>query len=309
MELKKRIDSYWNTIRNPNWSITYLVSLKFLVLSQFFIQFFKNIFGILHLKKMREFRDSGYDSIALVLGNGPIEKHFPYEIVNLLQNDRKIYVYGVNFVLNSSMVKKITINNLILSDPKTLDLESDNEKVKKLWANIKKFQPNLFIPYSYQRKIQEYYQYTNSIYLFNDLSLETISKNINPIFPRGYPSSTFLKAFAIALYANHQQIFITGADQSMFTKISVDESNRIIQFPSHKKGAEGGDDNYENGIDITPSYHNGLADYFFDISNLHLAFRAYFKNDHQVNYIGSSYHDFYKKISTKNFKIMLEKYT
>jgi hypothetical protein len=256
---------------------------------------------------MRDFRGSGDKTMALVLGNGPLEMPFPYEIIDRLQNSEKICIYGVNFVINSSLATRITVNNLILSDPKTLDLESKNKKVKKLWTNIEKYKPNLFIPYSYYRNLHKYYEYANCIYLFNDLSLETISKNINPMFPRGYPSSTFLKAFAIALFAGHKQIYISGADQSMFTKVSVNNLNRIIQFPSHRRGAEGGEDNYQYGIDITSSYRNGLADYFFDISNLHLAFKMYFKNFDKVTYVGNSFHDFYNKISINDFKVLLKK--
>jgi hypothetical protein len=301
MKIKKILDYRFNTRRNPNWSILFIIAVKFLIAIQFILQSLKYIRGLCALLKLKEYRNSGKNSFALVLGNGPIADELPYDLLKDLNVKKNFYVYGVNFILNSKIADKLKVDYLILSDPETLDLESKNERVHQLWIKIKQCKPTIFIPFSYYNEIKNFEKFTSEIYFFNDLSLETISHNINPLLPRGYLSSTLLKALAIALYANHKHIFITGADQSMFTKVSVNKSNRIIQFPTHHLGAEGGHDNHLQGIDVTDSYFNGLADYLYDMSSLQLAFRRYFRRQNRITYLGNSLHDFYRKITTEEF--------
>jgi hypothetical protein len=306
MKIKRILDNRFNTRRNPNWSILFIIAVKLKILVQFFSQSFRHIGGLYALLRLKEYRNSGKNSFALVLGNGPVADELPSDLLNYLNKKENFFVYGVNFVLNSKLAEKLKVDYLILSDPETLDLKSNNERVRQLWIKIKQSNPTIFIPFSYYKEIRNFEEFASNIYFFNDTSLETISHNINPLLPRGYLSSTLLKALAIALYANHKHIFITGADQSMFTKISIDKSNRILQFPTHHEGAEGGHDNHLRGIDVTDSYFNGLADYLYDMSSLQLAFRRYFRRHDMITYLGNSLHDFYRKITVEEFTKKLQ---
>jgi len=307
-KMKQYIDKNFSTLVNPNWSILRILFTKVFILMKFISDVLKNLKGTPALYKLKSHKNFGVKSSALVLGNGSMDDELPYQLLNTLQTKKKIYIYGVNFILNSDITRQLRIDFLILSDPETLELKSKNERVNELWENVKKFKPTIFVPYRYHHKLQDFKEYAESIYFFNDLSLETMSHNINPLFPRGYPSSTFFKALALANYAKHEKIFIGGADQSMFKNVQVNDLNRIIQYPSHRKGAEGGHDNYSEGIDITNAYLNGMADYLFDFSNLFMAFKFYFGNIGNTYYLGNSYHDFYPKVTMTHFVEVLTNY-
>jgi hypothetical protein len=81
MKIKKILDYRFNTRRNPNWSILFIIAVKFLILIQYILQSLRYIRGLCALLKLKKYKNSGENSFALVLGNGPIADELPYELL------------------------------------------------------------------------------------------------------------------------------------------------------------------------------------------------------------------------------------
>lgn len=289
-DLINRLDKQYTTSNNPNFSIIKIIIIKVRVLILFFFDYLINFRSIKSLEKLNDIENMFNDKVAIVLGNGKEVSNLPFEEIRELQKLNMVDIFGVNFILNTKIVEKIDVNNLVLSDPFTLDINSENSNVKNLWENIIKLRPNLFLPHKYFNKFNKLIGFSTKIFYFNDFSLESICKNINPKKPRGYPSSTSLKALALTIFSGYKKIYICGMDNSMFLTVKVMNNNKLIQYPNHIE-------NTAESFDITNRFFYGFADYLFDFSNLILSYSIYFKFLDKIKYVGDSYLDIYDKIS------------
>lgn len=185
------------------------------------------------LQRTGDLEGSCQGKSAFVFGNGPSMKKLDPEKV-LGYQTRGFDVIAVNNFLYSDMGQKVTPDYHVFSDP--LDFKQVPEdhprweraqrgKAEKEWVverGIRLFAPLQFID------IVDY----PLAYYFCDAE-NIFSRNIDPRWPRGYPSWTGMKALAIACFLGYERIYICGMDYDMFRTMQVDQDNKCFWTVEH----------------------------------------------------------------------------
>ena len=163
----------------------------------------------------------------LIVGNGPSQGY-------LNKNDLKKFLKSggeiicVNYWNQNKILSSCAPTWLFLSDPLHFS-KKDSRQI-----NLIKYLKNnpsikIIIPTS-QIKNFKAFNLVNKFYCFIDVEL-SISKNISPIFPRGYLSMTVYKAIAMAVWFSFKKIFVLGVDNTYPKNIYVDIA--VICMESH----------------------------------------------------------------------------
>jgi hypothetical protein len=78
----------------------------------------------------------------------------------------------------------------------------------------------------------------NRIFGFIDSEARGLSDNTLPIFPRGYVSSTVLKAICIANWIGYKKIFVLGVDNTYPRDLFLNKKNDILNLENHSKSQD-----------------------------------------------------------------------
>jgi hypothetical protein len=113
------------------------------------------------------------------------------------------------------------------------------------------------------------------------------SKNINPLFPRGYLSMTLYKALSLALWFDYDRIFVLGMDNTYPRNVYCDRRNRILNLEVHA----GTEDYTADWGDV----YGSMGDLLFELSHLFYDARKFAPNARIVNLDPYSLTDAFEK--------------
>jgi hypothetical protein len=247
------------------------------------------------LKETRRVTQVHKDMLGLVIGNGPTAANLDLDRVRLEREASQLLVFLVNFSLLDPEIRKCGCDYLVLSDPATHP-SVYSVKNQELWTAVLAIENiKVVTPTSWHGKLPNSLCKKGQCLHFVDTSLEGLSKNISPVRPRGYSTSTAYKAIAYAIHLGISKTYIIGIDNSNFRTIQVDDENRLIQTEHHFK------DGYAEPIDLTSFFPKGIGAYFYELSILFLTLKRCFSNSNIVNLGVSSEVDAFPKIKPGDF--------
>jgi len=198
-----------------------------------FLNFKKRYILIRDWNRLKSFKRK--DRVVVIAG-GP---SFSKEIAKFLIQKRHIFdIACINSYDQSSYSEELVPDYYFLSDPLNtkLNYETEEEKENDISRSrsVKKYilqkKIKLIAPYN-----KLWNSYTNVFCRFDD-SENIFTKNIDPRFPRGYPSNTAFKAIAGMLFLNYKEIYIVGFDYNYPNLIRVDNQNRLFHYDEHHYG-------------------------------------------------------------------------
>lgn len=244
--------------------------------------------GLASLKVLKGLKNSKEDLEVLLIANGPSAKALDVSKVTTLQENRTLEVFVMNNFFQSELAAQLKPDAYILSDPQHNWLRNQplGMAVRKYLQDCAK--TLVFIPRHWTGNCQD--KCPNLVH-YEDLSLESISRNISPLRPRGYPSLTALKALAVAIYLGYRRVHVIGLDNNLFLGLKVDSQNRLFQGAHHMRGAA-----TVGTTDITKFYPNGTSDYFFDLALTLFTLRRFAKRSDIRNLDPNSITDAFFKV-------------
>jgi hypothetical protein len=291
-----KLEMYFHTSTNPQYSITRVLVTKIRVLAEWVIRRMLDI-GIRRkaLRSLRSMERSLTGRKALVIANGPSLNLISLERVAEFQNDL-LDVFTVNFFPISKGTEDLVPNYLVLSDPQTMP-NSLNARASELWKWISAHpEVAIICPSSWFKTVRRLEIESTEFIYFDDSSLISWSKNISPLRARSYLSLTAYKALAVATHFGYSEIDIIGFDNSQVKGLRVNENNRVIQGPNHFT-------QYSEDLDLTDRLSNGVSDYFYDFSCAFADLRNFSNVGTIWNLDPNSYVDAFPKKATSEFRV------
>jgi len=291
-----KIEMYFHTSTNPQYSITRVLLTKIRVIVEWSI---RRIFEIgIRRKALASLRTkaNAYSSrTALVIANGPSLNLI--SLIKVSEAQKKSWdVFAVNFFPISDGTKDLVPNYLVLSDPATQPT-SLNDRAIELWKWIVVHpEVKIICPTSWYRTIKKIDLDSKQFIFFDDSSLISWSRNISPVRARSYLSLTAYKALAVAIYFGYSEIDIIGFDNNQVKGLKVTEENRVIQGPNHFT-------KYSDDSDLTDRLPNGVADYFYDFSCAFADLRKFTEFGKIWNLDPDSYVDAFPKKASSGFRV------
>jgi hypothetical protein len=242
----------------------------------------KLILATIRLKNSRNNRK------VIVIGNGPSKGY-----LNVIQLDNFVNSGGETIVVNNwASDKEFSAHVptwIVFSDPVTFDSlnEGSSELISYLRVHSK---IKLIIPISLLDKVVKN-NLSNPIHVFIDTEC-TFSKNINPLFPRGYLSMTLYKALAWANYLNYKKIAVIGMDNTYLRGLYSNENNDVLEVQENS--------GCESYVRNASNYYYNMAARIDDLTRLfhHL---SYFPNKKTCNLDVYSLTDRFEKTSLLKF--------
>jgi hypothetical protein len=280
--------NFTSTQTNPNFSLVHLFLIKIRVLFEFVIR--SSLLLGTHrraLRQIRDLKDSSTGKKALVFANGPSVNLLDLE--HSLFRSEEIDIFAVNFFPLSKLASQVTPKYLVLSDPLTHP-NFASSKNQELWNWIQNNSDvNLYVPTSWYAAFRNK-SISNKVVYFDDRTLIGWCQNVSPIHPRGYGSLTSYKALAIACFAGYSRIGIIGFDNSQFRSVYTSPQNRVYQKSLYFYDES-------SDLELSDSFQNGIADYFYDTSNTFSYLRMFVKFP-IVNLDQNSLVDHFQKIQS-----------
>jgi hypothetical protein len=282
-----------NGLKNPQKVIGLSIFRLFKLHIKSLIKFF--LYYPLEVWKGRNFilntirlKNSTNNKNALVIGNGPSKG---YLNVNLLDNF--INSGGETIVVNNWASDRIFSKHvpswIVFSDPVTFDPinKHSHELIDYLKTNSK---IKILVPVSLLEKVVECNLH-NSVYVFIDTEC-SFSKNINPLFPRGYLSMTLYKALAWANYLNYNKIGVIGMDNTYVRSLYSNVKNEVLEVQLNS--------GCETYVRNTSNYYHNMAARLDDLTRLfhHL---SYFPKNKTFNLDIYSLTDRFDKMNFEKF--------
>jgi hypothetical protein len=246
----------------------------------------RNAFHYGRLSHLARLKKTGFGKTALVLGNGPSQGFMdPKKLLRFIQQDN--HFFAVNFYNHNKILSSICPNYYVISDPYTLDPNAPSFISKSNSALRQYFQENREIKICVPMDFDLDDCFTEQAIYFNDVEASWWTKNINPLFPRGYLSMTLYKALAIACFLGYEKIYILGMDNTYPHDIFVDRENHVCNVERHTGGSfnvadiERSTSGFDHLIDQSPFY-KGTEDVLWDLCFLFSDLRL-FKDNPIVN--------------------------
>ena len=184
------------------------------------------------IKKTKGLKNTKKGKKCFVFANGPSINLLDYEKV-LKYQKLGFDIICMNSYIISKMAEKINPNYYVLSDPISFcvkkeeipdDLLKTQEKQIKILNDLK---TSVFIPAEYSK-----FNLFNNYYIFYNIG-NRFKSYVNPLKPRGFPTTTAHKALTIACYLGYDEIYICGFDHDFFKNITVDENNNTYFLTNH----------------------------------------------------------------------------
>jgi hypothetical protein len=268
----------------PNFSHSVRLQIS-TFLKYLFLNSTRDLLNISSLSKLRQLNNRKFQREALVLGNGPsLEKISFHNVSNLQKVDLDVFV--VNYFPLFQNIGGFIPNFLVLSDGGTRP-SITSERTRALWEWIKKNPSVTLCVPNYWRKEVE--QITSNTIYFNDSDLRGISRNINPLFPRGYVSMTAYKAISIATFLGYRKTNILGIDNSNYRNLTFTLDNQVLQHSYHFE-------TYGPTVNFTQTLGFNSARYFLDLAQT-LEDLELFKGLNIINLDTESVIDTFEKFS------------
>lgn len=156
-------------------------------------------------------RGSKKGKVALVLGSGPSLNSLNVEKVSEFIDD----VFVINSFNQLEISEKIMPIFYGLSDPAHFgNLSGAQEQERKeLLEYVKSVGATLVLPHNAFGT--DLFNNLNKVY-FDDRELTILNRNLSPVKPRAYGSTTIYKMLAMAVFLGYDEIFILGFDNTNF---------------------------------------------------------------------------------------------
>lgn len=278
---------------NPGLSITTQVSKRMQILK---------VFGVSGLRSATYIRDallrlgsltgSAIGRRAVIAANGHStstldSQKVAYEISNGLD------FFALNSFFDSKLASEITPTHFVLSDgAHHPDVGSNSSS--RVWKKLGDSPGvQLIVPHHWYPSIRD--KCPDAIF-FNDLGLEGWTRNISPIWPRGYGSLTAYKALAVALHLGYSEIFVIGFDNSGYQNYTVGANGEMLY---------GGNTHFYSSDtpqqDRSGEFPQGFPDVLFDYSIAMLDLDRFFLDSRIVNLDPSSNSRTIRKFANPGF--------
>ena len=216
----------------------------------------KNTFRYSRLSRLAKLKGTGTGKSVLVLGNGPSQGFLdPKKLSSFIEQGD--HLFTVNFYNNNLSLSPICPNYHVISDPIALSPYAPNRFTQSIMALREYLQKNAEITICVPMDFDLGDEFANRAIYFNDIEACWWSKNINPLFPRGYLSMTLYKALAIACFVGYDNIYVLGMDNTYPHDIFVDRQNNVCNVERHGGGPD-------HVTDQSPLYQ-GTEDVLWDL--------------------------------------------
>lgn len=295
LELERVSDVNGNLAFYPD-SISWLVVEKIKRLLRLYSYIKEITIGRKWLKKTYKLKNSGKERMALVVGNGPSQGFFTKEDFNRFQkNGGELFV--VNFWNLNEQFSDIVPNYLVLSDPETLNMNSQLQHLYTKNIKLKQYllehsSIKIICPVGRYHQISELFG-EDRVLCFVDTEIKGFYNFISPIFPRPYISMTLYKALAMAIWFRYSKVFIIGMDNTYPRSLYSDKNNSILSHELHAGGKE-------FLSDISELYQ-GIGDYLYDTAFLFWDAKLFSKYGNIINLDPYSLTDAFKKVEDNNY--------
>jgi hypothetical protein len=273
--------------------VFYKVYIFFRTLAKYLLELFiggKYLMWVFFAKKIKK------KDYCIIFGNGPSLDLM--KIKELKKISLFFDIFVVNNFTQNKFFDKIIPNFFVSSDPIVFTKNNlwSKKAENKLRLYIKK-NPNIsiFTPVLQCKKYKKIFE-ENKILGFIDSDARILSNNILPIFPRGYISSTTMKAICIANWIGYKKIFLLGVDNIYFRNFFLNKKNEILTL-----------ENYSNTRDFVydqSSYYSCLSKAMLDQYELFKDLKRINKKNNIYNLDQYSVTGFDK---TYNIKSLLKK--
>jgi hypothetical protein len=271
-----RFERWSSPHTHPGGSVWRTVVVKLRVLALFMIRRLSQGGGRRYaLRGMRKLAGSARAKTVLVIGSGPSAESLNAKKVAEGQKSGTLVVMSTNHFLASALAKTITPDFLVWSDdgfhPKN---HSSHRNQWKLLADNPSV--TVVMPWTWKKHVART-GIPNPVVFFDDDSLETWSKNISPLRPRGYQGTTGAKALALAVHLGGTDIQIIGIDLSYMRNFAVNPDNTVTRHPTHLAGTDSGQQ------DLSSYTLLGMADLLYSTANHFRAFHTHFSGKNISN--------------------------
>jgi hypothetical protein len=219
-----------------NDSVTILILHKIYVLFRTSLKYLlelllggKYLIWIFFIKKIKN------KKFCIIFGNGPSLNSLKVDELKKISLFFDIFV--VNNFIQNKIFQKVIPNFFVTSDPVVFTknriwskrAENSLASYIKNNSNI-----NIFAPVLQCNKLESIFV-ANRIFGFIDSEARVLSDNTLPIFPRGYVSSTIMKAICIANWLGYKKIFLLGVDNIYARNFFLNKKNNILTLESYSK--------------------------------------------------------------------------
>ena len=292
-----RFERWSSPHTHPGVSIWRTIIVKLRIVAMFIIRRLSQGLGRRQaLTGMKALTGSAVGKTVLVVGSGPSAESLNGEVVAASQKSGTLVVIATNHFLASALAKAVNPDFLVWSDdgfhPKRHTTNPERWELVRRYPEV-----TLVMPWTWKKDVAAT-GITNQVVFFDDDSLETWSKNISPLKPRGYQGTTGAKALALATHLGSTDIQMIGIDLSYIKNFAVNADNTIIRHPTHLAGTDSGQQ------DLTGYTLLGMADLLYSTANHFRAFHTHFSGKNISNLDPASLVDAFPKISdsplTKN---------
>lgn len=232
---KKNIKKFFE---NPD-SIVMLSFYKTLIFFKCLFKYSLELFkGGKYLISLFSIKQKNIKDYAIILGNGPSLNSLNTKKFKQISSFFDIFV--VNNFLENKIFNKVIPNFFVISDPDIFRKDSvlSKKKENRIISYLKNNSNiNIFVPVLMCKKFISIFG-LKRIFGFIDAEARGLSSNVLPIFPRGYISSTVLKAICIANWIGYTKIFILGVDNTYPRDLFLDKKNNILNLENHSKSKD-----------------------------------------------------------------------
>ena len=185
------------------------------------------------LKRTKELKNTKKGKNCFVFANGPSMNLLDVEKIEKYQK-AGFDAICMNSYIISDMAKMIIPDYYVLSDPASFFVASNrliSDDVMKTQEKQNKVLNELNIPLFMPAEYSSLNLFKN-YYLFYNFG-NRFKSYVNPLKPRGYPTTTAHKALTIACYLGYDEIYICGFDHDFFKNILVDKNNNPYLLVNH----------------------------------------------------------------------------
>jgi len=228
---------------------------------------------------------------VLVIANGPSAWRVNARAVAKAQREGSLLVIATNYFLSSPLASTITPDFLVWSDS-VFHPSHANENPS--WQELESRESvRVMAPWTWRHKVPTSLQ--DRFVFFDNDTLETWSRNISPLRPRGYDGTNGVKALSLGIHLEAERINVIGLDLSYFKNFSVDENNHLIRNPTHLAGTDSGTQN------LSDTTIAGISDALYSTAGQFHYLRTLFAKHAIVNLDPQSLVDAFDKVSNHPF--------
>jgi hypothetical protein len=258
-----------NIRRNQPYSISKLIWKRIKALRGIKSFLLEVLLGGQWLKPTFKLKNSFSNRCAIVCGNGPSQGFLDSETLKYAKF-KGIHLITINFFLENKIFYEIEPDFVVISDWATWreDIVVGDSEITKKRRELKLFlnkrqNIKVFCPARLANEIAISIG-DKRVFGFSDSELHGWSKNISPMFPRGYHSMTAYKALALAIWLGYKTKYIIGFDNTYPREVFCDFENRIMERSTHAYTLP-----YvrvlENCYENIGEYLSSIAEHFHDL--------------------------------------------